>query len=267
VELEYEVHGAGEPVLFIHGAIVAEAFAPLLSRPALEDYRLVNYHRRGYAGSTHSTAPVSIPRQAADAVALLDAIGIRQAHIVGHSYGGMIALQMALDAPRRVHSLALLEPGVLWSARRDEVLTVLQPIVERYEAADVAGALEVFGIAVAGPRFREALDGVLDPGWFEQAIADADTLFKVELPALLEWGFSPDDAPRITQPVLSVLGAESAAIDPWAPEEHELLQEWMPQTEPFVLEGSTHALQMMNPVGMAEGLARFFARHPIPAGS
>jgi hypothetical protein len=41
----------------------------------------------------------------------------------------------------------------------------------------------------------------------------------------------------------------------------------MPQTEPFVLEGSTHALQMMNPVGMAEGLARFFARHPIPAGS
>jgi hypothetical protein len=44
----------------------------------------------------------------------------------------------------------------------------------------------------------------------------------------------------------------------------ELLQDWMPQTETFVLPNATHALQMQNSYGMAESLARFFARHPLP---
>jgi pimeloyl-ACP methyl ester carboxylesterase len=263
VELEYEVRGVGEAVLFIHGSIVADAFKLLLSQPALEGYRLVTYHRRGFAGSTHAVLPVSIPQQAADARALLDALGVQQAHVVGHSYGGMIALQMALDAPQRVHSLALLEPGSLLSARPVEGRAMLRPIVELYEKGDGVEALEAFGMAVVGPRFREAIDRVLPAGWFEQAIADVDTFFKVELPALWEWRFSSQDATRINQPVLSVLGDGSGAIDPWAPEEHELLQEWMPQTESFVLKGATHALQMMNPSGAAEGLAAFFARHPI----
>jgi pimeloyl-ACP methyl ester carboxylesterase len=263
-DLEYEVRGEGEPVLFIHGSIIARAFAPLLSQPSLtEHYRLVNYHRRGFAGSTHATGPVSITQQAADARALLDFLGIQRAHVAGHSYGGLIALQLALDAPQYVQSLALLEAGTLWCDRPAEATEALQPIVQLYEAGDRAGALEAFGQMVAGPRFREAIDRALAPGWFEQAVADVDTFFQIELPAMVDWRFTPESAMRITQPVLSVLGSESAAVDPWAVEEHELLQAWMPQTEAFVLPGATHALQMMNPAGMAEGLAGFFERHPI----
>jgi pimeloyl-ACP methyl ester carboxylesterase len=263
-ELEYEVRGAGKPVLFIHGSIIAEAFAPLLSQPSLaESYRLVSYHRRGFAGSTHSTAPVSIAQQTADARALMDLLGIQRAHVVGHSYGGLIALQLALDAPQRVHSLALLEPGTLWCANPAESMELLQPIIQLYEAGDKAGALDAFGQAVAGPGFRKAINRVLAPNWFDQAVVDADTFFQIELPAMLDWSFTPEMAARITQPSLSVLGAESAAVDPSAAEEHELLQAWMPQTEAFILPGATHALQLMNPAGMAEGLVRFFKSHPI----
>ena len=51
-ELEYDVRGTGEPVLLIHGAILADAFVPLLTQPALaDDYRLIAYHRRGFAGN------------------------------------------------------------------------------------------------------------------------------------------------------------------------------------------------------------------------
>ena len=51
-ELEYEVQGTGEPVLLIHGAILADAFRPLLTQSALADhYRLMSYHRRGFAGA------------------------------------------------------------------------------------------------------------------------------------------------------------------------------------------------------------------------
>ena len=115
-ELEFEVTGAGEPVLLIHGAFIAEAYAPLCAEPALNSrYRLVRYHRRGYAGSSPVRAPFSLGQQAADCRALLEHLGIERAHVVGHSSGGVIALRLALDAPEVVHSLILLEPG---AARR-----------------------------------------------------------------------------------------------------------------------------------------------------
>jgi pimeloyl-ACP methyl ester carboxylesterase len=119
VSLEVEVHGSGTPVLLIHGAIIADAFAPLLAEPALTGpYRLIPYHRRGFGGSTHLQAPVSTADQAVDARAVLRQLGVERAHVVGHSYGGAIALQLALDAPEAVHSLALLEPPLLMPPHR-----------------------------------------------------------------------------------------------------------------------------------------------------
>jgi pimeloyl-ACP methyl ester carboxylesterase len=56
IELEYELAGTGEPVVFIHGAFIVDTCRPLLTEPALADrYRLILYRRRGYAGSA---APV-----------------------------------------------------------------------------------------------------------------------------------------------------------------------------------------------------------------
>src|SRR5689334_23104318 len=98
IELEYEVAGTGEPVLLIHGSVIADGGKPLMSAPALADkYQLIRYHRRGYAGSTHPIEPVGISEQASDAAGLLRALGIATAHVVGHSYGGDVALQLALD--------------------------------------------------------------------------------------------------------------------------------------------------------------------------
>ena len=51
--LAYDVAGSGEPVVCIHGAFIADTFRPLLAEPSLADrYRLIRYHRRGYAGSS-----------------------------------------------------------------------------------------------------------------------------------------------------------------------------------------------------------------------
>ena len=113
VELEYEVRGSGEPVLFID-MLIADCFMPLLSEPALADrYQLIRYHKRGWVGSTHTPPPVSIAEHAADAAALLDHLGVRRAHIAGHSTGASIGAQLALDHPEKVHTLALLEPTLV----------------------------------------------------------------------------------------------------------------------------------------------------------
>src|SRR6185503_2713851 len=70
--LEYAVSGKGDPVLLIHGSILADAFAPLARDPALGKYRLIRYHRRGFAGSGRAQGAVTIAEQAADARALLE---------------------------------------------------------------------------------------------------------------------------------------------------------------------------------------------------
>jgi 3-oxoadipate enol-lactonase len=86
VELEHEVHGTGEPVVLVHAGIVADFFQPLMAEPALRDhYRLVGYHRVGYAGSDRVAGTVSIEDQAAHCLALLRDLGIGRAHLVGHS--------------------------------------------------------------------------------------------------------------------------------------------------------------------------------------
>ena len=264
-ELEYEVSGTGEPVVFIHGAFIADTFRPLLAEPSLAGrYRLILYHRRGYAGSSRASGPVSVAQQAADCRALLRHLGVERAHVVGHSYGGAVALQLALDAPDVVHSLALLEPALMVGASAQGYRESLARGVERYREAGAAVVVDEF-LQARWPGYRAALDRAL-PGAFAQAVADAGTWFERELPGLLGWRFGEAEARRISQPALSVLGGESDALWPRFGETHRLLLAWLPHAEGFVLPGATHFMQLEDPRGMAEALAAFWARHRLPAG-
>ena len=113
-EIEYEVIGDGQPVLFLHGVLLGDSFQPMLAEPGIADsHRCITWHRRGYAGSRPGPSSDSVEEAAADARALLEYLGIGRAHVVGHSYGGCVALQLALDAPERVYSLALVEAALL----------------------------------------------------------------------------------------------------------------------------------------------------------
>ena len=264
IPLEYEVQGTGEPVLLIHGALIADAFGPLMAEPALSSrYRFVRYHRPGYLGSGRRPRPASIARLAADCRELMEVLGIERAHVVGHSYGGAIALQLALDAPDRVHSLALLEPALMVGANAQGYRDALAQNQAQFRAGDVAATVDAFWRARFGPGYRSFLDRLL-PDAFAQSVADAGTAFEVELPVLADWRFGEAEAGRITQPVLSVLGSASDALWPRFGETHRLMLAWLPQAEGFVLPGATHALQMQNPHDLADGLAGFLTRHQLP---
>jgi pimeloyl-ACP methyl ester carboxylesterase len=144
-ELEYQLSGTGEPVIFIHGAFIADIFHPLLAEPSLADrYRLILYHRRGYAGSSRASGPVSVAQQAADCRALLRHLGVERAHVVGHSYGGDVALQLALESPGVVHSLVLLEPGLMVGASAQAYREALARGAERYREAGAAVVVDEF---------------------------------------------------------------------------------------------------------------------------
>src|SRR5262249_22249971 len=159
-------------------------------------YRVVSDHRVGYAGSSRVAGPVSIAQQAAHLRALMRHLGIERAHVVGHSSGGNIALQLALDAPPIVHSIVLMEPALPVSALGPDRMVAtrawMAPVLEAFHAGDKARAVDGFMRGVSGPSYRAVVDRVL-PEAFEQAVIDADTFFGQELPAVLQWSFRRED--------------------------------------------------------------------------
>jgi pimeloyl-ACP methyl ester carboxylesterase len=260
VELEYRTVGDGEPIVLVHAGLFADWFEPLLREPALASrYRLVTYHRVGYAGSTHVAGAVSIAQQASHVRSLMKQLGIERAHVVGHSSGGNIALQLALAAPEAVQSLTLLEMA-LTVPSGSPGRSGIPKAIELYGAGDKAAAVDTFMRAVAGPDYRASADRML-PGAFDQAVKDADTFFAQELPALRQWRFGAEQGARIKQPVLLVIGGKSHEVSPVWQQRQDLLTAWLGNTEPFVLDGATHMLHLENPRGMAERLAAFVADH------
>lgn len=259
IALEYEVRGAGEPVVLIHAGSCGDWFNGLLTEPALADrYTLIRYHRVGYAGSDHVAGPVSIRDQAAHCQRLMTRLGHAQAHVVGHSSGGTIALQLALDHPEAVRSLALLEPALLAVPSGPYA----GQAIERFRTGDRAAAVDIWMAGIGGPDYRAAMERAL-PGALDHAVADAATFFGQELPAVREWPFGRDEARRIGQPVLCVLGAQSDDVSPVFGQRHELLMDWLSNVEDYVLPGANHLLHVQNPGRMAERLAAFFAEHPL----
>ncbi len=108
INMYYEVHGEGEPLVMINGAGGTvewiRPFIPIYSR----EYRLVVFDNRGAGESDRPDMPYTPAMLADDLAGLLDAIGIDSAHIRGVSFGGMIAQEFALRHPEKVRSLVLL---------------------------------------------------------------------------------------------------------------------------------------------------------------
>jgi len=112
LEMYYEVHGEGPAVLFFGataypGEIWKPYQLPVLSR----ECKVILHDYRGVGQSDLVDSPYSTQQFARDARGLLDAIGVDQVHVVGHSMGGRVAQWFALDYPDRTKSLVLLGSG------------------------------------------------------------------------------------------------------------------------------------------------------------
>lgn len=115
--------GAGPPVVFVHGLGASGAEAWRAQWPLAARWRLIFPHRPGYGGSPRSGREDF----AHDAGLIAELLG-GGAHLVGHSYGGLIALLAAAQRPRAVWSLLAIEPPASRAARGD-------PEVDAYEQA------------------------------------------------------------------------------------------------------------------------------------
>ena len=261
-ELEVEIRGSGEPVVLIQTALTADELLPLASQPCLRDhYTLVHYHRRGYGGSTPVRGAGSVERDAQDCRALLAALHVDRAHVVGTSYSGAVALQLAAECPALVQTLTLVEPPPAHVPSAAQFHAAVRELGEHYRRHGPAAALDRFLTVLAGPQWRDDLERDL-PGSLARLDRDAVTFFETDLPALSRWQFDRDRARRIASPVLYVGGSDSG---PLFEEVRELVLDWLPQAEDVVLPGADHNLTLTHAAALAEVVSGFLHRHPRDA--
>ncbi len=242
VRLYYEERGAGDPILGIHGggstALLWEHAAERLAQLG----RTIAYDRRG---CTRSERPqpyhTSVAEQAADAAALLEALDAAPAVVIGRSYGGAVALELALRRPQLVRALALLEADALGLSRTG--LEWTRAVAERLHAVaardGVDAVYEALIDEVAGDgvweTFPEALQQTLtDNGpallaelaYVDEPLPDAAALATIHHPALVVAAtespapmreMSEELARALPNARLSMVGG-GHLIDPAAPE-------------------------------------------------
>jgi 3-oxoadipate enol-lactonase len=108
IDVYYEVHGAGPRVLSISGTGGDLRHNPMRGKGLLEQHHeVLMYDQRGLGQTSKPDTPYTMADYADDAAALLDALGWDRAHVVGVSFGGMVAQHVALRHPDRVDRLVL----------------------------------------------------------------------------------------------------------------------------------------------------------------
>jgi pimeloyl-ACP methyl ester carboxylesterase len=111
VDLYYETHGRGEPVIFVPStAYSGEVWKPS-QMPLADSLQLIFHDPRGCGRSVSAQSVYTIEQMGLDIVALMDHLNLSTAHLIGHSMGGRIALSLAQNFPGRVQSLIMAASG------------------------------------------------------------------------------------------------------------------------------------------------------------
>ena len=217
VRLHYEESGAGAPILCIHGggssALVWTGAAEGLARLG----RVIAYDRRG-CGRSERPEPyerTTVGEHADDAAALLDALAPAPAVVVGRSFGGWVATELALRHPGRVRALVLLEPDAPGlSAAADAWVSAFGDRMRAVAADAGVGAVgEALITEVAGQDAWRSF-----PEEVRRMLTDNGPALLAELRAYETLGADRAALAAIVQPVLLVTAADSP------PEFHEPIE-------------------------------------------
>jgi pimeloyl-ACP methyl ester carboxylesterase len=150
IQLYYEIHGEGDPLVLIHGGLTTigemEAWLP----PLAATRQVIAVEMQGHGRTADTDRPLSFPTLADDIVALLDHLAIPRADVAGHSFGGAVALRVAIQSPERVRRLVIVSSPHARSAWYPEV---------REGMSQVGASL--------APNMMQTPTGELSRGWSE----------------------------------------------------------------------------------------------------
>ena len=261
VALHAEATGAGTPLLFIHEfAGDHRSWEPQV-RYFSGAYRCITYAARGYppSGVPADPAAYSQARAVADAVAVLDGLGVELAHVVGLSMGGFTALHLLLRHPGRVLSAVVAGAGYGAQPERQQAF--------RAECEVIAAAFEAEGSVRVAPRYaagpaRVQFQNKNPRGWAEFAAAlgqhsargSALTMRGVQASRPSLYALR-DELAEIAAPVLIMAGDE----DEGCLEPALMLKRTIPTSGLMVLPQTGHTANLEEPGMFNAAVDRFLA--------
>jgi len=209
LRIHYQLDGdAGKPVLLLSNSLGAtlDMWAPQIDALS-KDFQVLRYDARGHGQSSITPGPYSIEQLGQDVVALLDVLGISQAHFAGVSMGGLTGQWIALNQPTRLLRLVLantaayIGPPSNWTTRADKVRadgigSIASAVVSRWITPDYAAASPALAASLL-----KMVEANADEGYASACIAVRDADFREQLG-------------KITTPTLVIAGTHDIPTPP-----------------------------------------------------
>lgn len=257
IELYYETHGEGKPLVLISGLGYSlwqwHKMVPFLD----EHFKVITFDNRGVGQSEKPAGPYTAQMLAADTVGLLDALKVEKAIIMGHSMGGFIAQAIALDFPQRVEKLILCSTnfgGPHHAPVTPEAMKVLTDVT--------SDALTRFknGLAVStAPGWSEKNAEMIDE-WVKWRVANPIEPGPYQSQLAIGLGLLPEAAafeaklPAIHVPTLILFGEHDKVVPP---ANAELLSKQIPNSQVVIFPDAGHFFPIEIPEAASRAVIEF----------
>lgn len=260
VSLAYRSAGEGPPLVLIMGTTGSmDLWGQSVSALATK-HRVVTFDNRGMGGSGRGKGELSMALMAEDVAALMDALGIEQADVLGWSLGSCVAQELALAHPERIGALILFGTWDHVDGFQSAMFTALG---SPWRTGDMDRALEAVGLAFS-PEFLDSPDFGAALGSMAGAFPQTQDQVAVTVEQW-EADMSHDTRGRledIDMPTLVIVGEQDMLTPPW---QSRKVADAIPgaQFHLFTGPGSSHALNLERPDEFAGVVLDFLERSPL----
>ena len=255
LDLYYEEHGSGDPLLLIMGLATDSTGWAFQIPEFSQHHRTIAFDNRGVGRSSKPAGPYSIHEMADDAVGLLDALDLQRAHVLGISMGGMIAQELVLRHPDRVRGLVL---ACTYPEPDADVESHLHFSMQKFGGQVTGdGEMEIDVKAINPMEFlQHMLPTVFNPEFIQQELPKLIQVFS----GALQYGFSmeailgqvaavmghraTDRLHQIAAPTLVVTGDADLLIPPG---NSDILAKHIPGARLVKIPGGSHGFNFETP--------------------
>jgi pimeloyl-ACP methyl ester carboxylesterase len=264
VRLHYFERGQGDPVVLIHGngALIQDFIVSGLVDGLSERHRVIVFDRPGFGYSTRPRTRVWTPMAQADVLRkALDQLGVEQAIVLGHSWGTLVAVALALQAPDLVRGLVLLS-GYYFPTARLDVPLLSQPAIPvigdvmRYTVSPLLGRLllprilrRVFEPAPVPERFDRLFPKGMTLRPSQLRASAGDTALMIPAATALQAHYR-----ELKAPVVILTGADDKIVD--VDRQSRQLHKTIPQSRFVVLPGLGHMVHQLAPEEVMKAVDR-----------
>ncbi|MFX1390009.1 MAG: alpha/beta fold hydrolase [Promethearchaeota archaeon] len=255
VNLYYEIHGEGFPLLMIQGLSENVYWwdKPMIEKLS-KHFKTVFFDNRGVGRSDELEGEITVERMAMDALGVMDGLNIDQAHIFGHSLGGMVAQDIALKFPERVKKLVLCSTscgGPKAEMPSIETQKILRKFSMRKHTRELTeeGMTHIFTkkFLDENPEFmKKKVDDIL-------IIPTGPSTFRAQMGAWMRYN-SCRKLKNINLPTLIMHGKRDILVPPG---NCELLASKIPNTEVAYFDENAHIIHTEEPDKFVERLIKF----------